>query len=227
LPLPIELFACALSCCVLASCQDNTTFLHVTSWTSSRTTLQSVTITAGACTAPQAWPQGVTGGSKAAAAAASVAPCGVFAASNTTLVPLLTEQGGVSSSRPLLVLLQHNATLASSVRLNRPVAVAGLVSVVTSIDFGMRVNQLDVTSPTASLAFSSVVLENNAPGDVQSALVAAPYSVLATICLWSVYCFRFVRRQVYVQCCVQLMYVAQYAERMYQQLLANGCASIC
>lgn len=172
-----------ISCC---RTQDNATFVHVTSWSGSRTTLQSVTIMAGACSAPQALPRNAS--SKAASAAA--ARCGVFIASNASLLPLLAEQGGVSSGQPLLVLLQQNASLTSSVRLQRPVALAGLVSALTSVDFGMRVNQLDVTAPLASLAFSSLALENNALGDVHSALVAAPYSVLATISMWPVYCFR-------------------------------------
>jgi hypothetical protein len=187
----IALLTCAVlgpSAWLLALLQDNSTFLHVTSWSSGRTTLQSVTIMAGACTEPQSLES--RSKSSETAAAAAVAPCGVFTASNASLVPLLAQQGGVSSPRQLLVLLQQNASLTSSVQLQRPVALAGLVSAVTSIDFGMCVNQLDVTSPLASLAFSSVVLENNAPGDVQSALVAAPYSVLATISVWPVYCFR-------------------------------------
>lgn len=128
--------------------------------------------------------------SNSSTSSGSAAACGVFIADNTTLVPLLTAQGGVASRRMLLVLLQDNTTLINRVTLRRPVAMVGLASVVTSIDFQMVVNQIDLVSPTAALLFNGVVLENNAPGDVTSALTAAPYSVLTPTCVWSIYCPR-------------------------------------
>lgn len=75
--------------------------------------------------------------------------CNVFTATNKTLVPLLLDQGILSSREQVLVLLQSNASLGSQnrtqsghIELGRPVALAGLWSVPTGIDFMMVPNTL-------------------------------------------------------------------------------------
>lgn len=75
--------------------------------------------------------------------------CNVFTADNRTLVPLLLDQGLLSSRDMLLVLLQSNISLghqehmpAGHIKLGRPVALAGLFTIPTGIDFEMRPNQL-------------------------------------------------------------------------------------
>ena len=76
-----------------------------------------------------------------------------------------------------------------SAAVKRPVYIIGLVTRPTSVDLGMVVNQLDLTgSQNGIVTFVSMVLENLAPGDLVSALLAPPFSILVANNIWSV-CF--------------------------------------
>lgn len=150
--------------------QDGHSYVHVTSWSYGGTTLQSVTLMTGPCatrfdqaatagrnlTQALAWNQRTSGGSSSSSPAVALDSgdsttngCNVMAADNSTVVSLLRDQGAISSREMLLVLLQANATIgrlsnvpAGRIKLGRPVALAGLWSVMTGIDLEMRVNQL-------------------------------------------------------------------------------------
>jgi hypothetical protein len=153
----------------LSGPQDGRTFVHVTNWAHGRTTLRSVTLLTGPCTAlfddaraagedlttALAWDNSTDYGSNLAAVAlvsggsGSSTGCNAFTATNKTLVPLLLDQGTFSSREQVLVLLQSNASIGSQNRtqsghidLGRPVALAGLWSVPTGIDFMMIPNTL-------------------------------------------------------------------------------------
>jgi hypothetical protein len=160
-----------LSCVPLCSpcfLQDERTFLHITSWASGSTTLQSVTLMTGPCAAlfpearaegsnlssalaPESSPAGgnqvavdlVSGGSR------SGSGCNVYTADNQTVLPLLLDQGALVSREALLVLLQGNVSIAGvqqtpsgRIKLGRPVVLAGLRSVLTGVDFRMTPNIL-------------------------------------------------------------------------------------
>jgi hypothetical protein len=83
--------------------------------------------------------------------------CNVRSVDNRTLVPTLLRDAGVRTAQPLLVRITTNVTLGpglnSSIPIRRPVLLMGLASAVTSVDFGMVVSQLNVTTPGAQLAW--------------------------------------------------------------------------
>ncbi|KAF6234720.1 hypothetical protein COO60DRAFT_518362 [Scenedesmus sp. NREL 46B-D3] len=160
---------------------DGLSFVQVAKWNGTRTTARSVTIVAGPCrpssTEVFAWPVPET---KAAAAAAANSGCAVRVENNSTLIPTLLQAASVFTQQPLLVFLPTNVSLGrglgpGSIQINRPVILVGLFSQPTSVDLGMVVNQLNVTAPHSSVVWQSLYLENAAPGDAISAVLAAPF----------------------------------------------------
>lgn len=148
--------------------QDERTFLHITSWASGSTTLQSVTLMTGPCAAlfSEARAKGsnlssalapessLAGGNQVAVdlvsgGSRSGSGCNVYTADNQTVLPLLLDQGALVSREALLVLLQGNVSIAGvqltpsgRIKLGRPVVLAGLRSVLTGVDFRMTPNIL-------------------------------------------------------------------------------------
>lgn len=94
--------------------------------------------------------------------------CNIRTVDNTTLVPTLVRDAAVSTSQPLLVRVTANVTLGPGllrpISIRRPVLLLGMASALTSVDLGMVVNQLNVTSPYGKIYWQSLVLENLAPG---------------------------------------------------------------
>jgi hypothetical protein len=94
--------------------------------------------------------------------------CNVRFCNNETLIPTLLRDATINTTQPLFIRLVSNVTLGANVQrpivFLRPVLFLGSASSMISVDFGMVVNQLDVSALTAQLAFQAVVLENLAPG---------------------------------------------------------------
>eukprot|EP00775_Hariotina_reticulata_P008079 gene8079-8273_t len=78
-----------------------------------------------------------------------------------------------------------------AIDIRRPLLVMGLHSQPTSIDFGMVVNQLNVTAPHSAIYWEAVVLENAAPGDAISSVIAPPSSAAMSTNIWAMYCNRY------------------------------------
>jgi len=79
----------------------------------------------------------------------------------------------MSTPQPLLLFVVSNVSLGQGLQpgaidIRRPVLVMGLYSQPTSIDFGMVVNQLNVTAPYSAIYWEAVIFENVAPGDAIS-----------------------------------------------------------
>lgn len=169
--------------------QDNTNFIHIHQWGDARTQLRSVGVLMQAAAAG-----GPGDRSRAAAAALQVKNC-LPLATNTTLLPALLSQAAVATQVPLLMYLTSNVTIgqhpvlpANGLLIQRPVVFVGLQSQLTSIDFEMVVNQLNLsTSAHANSTFVGVVLENLAPGDTVTSAVASPFSIAITNNVWAVY----------------------------------------
>jgi hypothetical protein len=114
---------------------------------------------------------------------------------NASLVPTLLAYAGQRTSVPLLVYINSNVTLASvddvapyGIPVNRPLILAGLASVNTSMDFGMVVEQLNASQAnSSSVTFQSLVLENLAPGGEATSRASGPFSVLIQNNLFAVY----------------------------------------
>jgi hypothetical protein len=163
--------------------QDNSTFVYVHEWTDSRTQLSGVGLLLQAKQRPMS-----------VAAAPVVKNC-IVAATNNTLVPALLTHAPISTPQPLLVFITTNVTLGEhpplppeGLQFNRPVVLVGLQSVVTSIDFEMVVNQLNLTgSKFSNVTLVGLVLENIAPGDAATSVVAAPFSIAISNNLWAAY----------------------------------------
>lgn len=113
----------------------------------------------------------------------------VTAADDTTLVPLLASTAGISTAVPFLVYLAANVSLGSNVAaglpINRPIYFVGKTTEVTSINFGMEVNQLVMLGTWSQVTFNRVTLENLAPGDRRSLTYAENYDVLMGYHVWS------------------------------------------
>jgi hypothetical protein len=96
--------------------------------------------------------------------------CNVRTANNNTLVQTLLQDATVRTNQPLGIRLASNVTLgpgiAEAINIRRPVILLGMMSAVTSVDFGMTVNVLNVTTPGAQLYWQGLVLENLAPGEL-------------------------------------------------------------
>lgn len=170
--------------------QDDLTFLYVHEWGDSRTQLSAV----GLLLQTQQPPPSLL-------ASAVVGNC-IIAATNNTLVPALMRHAAVVTPQPLLVFITTNVSLGAypplppgGLRFNRPVVLVGLQSIVTSVDLGMVVNQLNLTgSKYSNLTMVGLVLENIAPGDAVTSVVAAPFSIAISNNLWAAYYNRYVLR---------------------------------
>lgn len=176
--------------CMCLFLQDNTNLLHIEQWSDGKTHLRSVGILLAAPGA--AGPADQLQGN---ADSAPVIKNSLWATTNTTLLPALLLHAAVSTPVPLLVYITSNATIgmrprlpASGVVIRRPVVFVGMVSLPTSINFEMVVNQLNASSSMfANVTFVSLVLENLAPGDSVSSAMAAPFSIAITNNVWAVY----------------------------------------
>jgi len=141
--------------------QDRKSFLHVPAWSNNDTSLLAVTLVRAPCAVAYDARLGT-------ADWAPPAGCGLLAADNSTLVPVLLRNASIPTSEPLLIRITSNVTLGhglkGSIHIRRPVILLGLASVVTSMDMGMVVNQVNVTGPNGTLVWQALVLENLAPG---------------------------------------------------------------
>lgn len=127
--------------------QDGKSFLHIAAWEGRRVIAHSVTLISGGCLLADATAYADFAG---AMSAAGQDDCNVRAVTNATIIPTLLSYGSLPAPRPLLVLVTANVSLgfglkAGSIPINRPVVLAGLYSVPTSIDMYMVVNQLNAT----------------------------------------------------------------------------------
>jgi hypothetical protein len=192
--LPLNLSICAAAACAVAMHlmpQDNTNFFHIQHWSDAHTQLKSVGVLLAT---PGPGPPGAV-----QLNLPYVKNC-LFAMTNVSLLSALIPHAAVATPLPLLVYLASNVSLgmhpplpAQGVLIKRPVVFVGLLSVITSIDFEMVVNQLNVTgSPYSNTTFVGLVLENLAPGDVVTSAVASPLSIAITNNLWAVYFNRWV-----------------------------------
>ncbi|WIA15154.1 hypothetical protein OEZ85_001840 [Tetradesmus obliquus] len=174
---------------------DGRSFLHIPEYADKSTTLRSVTLISGPCGAEAADIFLQPSASAAAVPAAPPGGCNVRTVSNATLVPTLLRDAGVFTDQPLIVFIIANVSLgqglhAGSIDIRRPTLMTGLWSVPTSVDLGMVVNQLNVTAPNAKVFWQSLYLENAAPGDAVSSIVATPYSAAVSANIWAMYCNR-------------------------------------
>lgn len=167
----------------IAAPQDNTNFIHIQEWSDTRTQLRSVGVLMAAAGSQSASPPD----------APLIKNC-LLLATNTTLVPTIIPHAAVATPLPLLVYLTSNVTLglhpalgASGLLIKRPIVFVGLQSAITSINFEMVVNQLNVSGPYANTTFVGLALENLAPGDAITSAVASPFSIAITNNLWAVY----------------------------------------
>jgi hypothetical protein len=168
--------------------QDNTTFVYVHEWSDGRTQLSAV----GLLLQTQPRP--------ASPLAPLVVKNSIIAATNSTLVPALMMHAAAVTPQPLLVFITTNVSLGAlpplppgGLKFNRPVLLVGLQSLVTSVDFEMVVNQLNLTgSKYSNVTFVGLVLENIAPGDAATSVVAAPFSIAISNNLWAAYYNRWV-----------------------------------
>jgi hypothetical protein len=163
--------------------QDNTNFIHIHHWSDGRTLLRSVGLLLGS----PAYEAG------AAPALPSVKNC-LIISTNTTLLPALIPNAAVATPLPLLIYLTSNVSIGQhpplpvgGIVIKRPVVFVGMQSLLTSIDFEMVVNQLNLTgSQYSNITFVGVVLENLAPGDIITSAVASPFSIAITNNVWAV-----------------------------------------
>jgi hypothetical protein len=169
--------------------QDNSSFVHISHWVTNNTRLHGVTLIAADCaSAPLELHADTTSKSELTEALPGI--CSTFLApTNQTIIPLLQAQAAITTPAPLVMFLTKNVTMGDfSAAVNRPLFLIGLVTRPTSIDLSMVVNQLDLTaSQNGIVTFISTVLENVAPGDVTSAALAGPFSILVVNNVWSVY----------------------------------------
>ncbi|KAF6253981.1 hypothetical protein COO60DRAFT_363306 [Scenedesmus sp. NREL 46B-D3] len=190
---------------------DDLTFLYVHEWGDSRTQLSAV----GLLLQTQQPPPSLL-------ASAVVGNC-IIAATNNTLVPALMRHAAVVTPQPLLVFITTNVSLGAypplppgGLRFNRPVVLVGLQSIVTSVDLGMVVNQLNLTgSKYSNLTMVGLVLENIAPGDAVTSVVAAPFSIAISNNLWAAYYNRTAAEVVRLALFNSTMVVPQESEMAY------------
>ncbi|WIA33783.1 hypothetical protein OEZ86_006896 [Tetradesmus obliquus] len=144
---------------------DNATFLHIPFWSDDLTFINNV----GLLLAPAVGDPAVLALTEPAAGRNYV-----LAADHATLVPLLQAAGSTSTSIPLLVYIATNVSLgrpedtAVGLAINRPVYLVGRVTMPTSVDFGMAVNQLVLLGSLSRMTLAQLVVENLAPGDERS-----------------------------------------------------------
>jgi hypothetical protein len=192
----------------VASClpQDGSTWVYIAHYSSDGVQLASVSLHAEDCSHPgaplPALQPALPASSGAAAAAAGpvkhvavgTEPC-LVQVNNASLVPTVLAYAGQHTSVPLLVYINSNVTLANvddlapyGIPVNRPLVLAGLASVNTSMDFGMVVEQLNASqSNTSSVTFQYMVLENLAPGGEATSRASGPFSVLIQNNVFAVY----------------------------------------
>lgn len=175
--LGIHWFACDISrlmaqCCTAAhlltvvalfvaaaTLQDGKSFLHIAAWEGRSTNAHSVTLISGGCLVTDTAAYADFADTMLAAGQEG---CNVRSVNNATLIPTLLTEGSLPTPQPLLVLITANVSLgfglkAGSIPINRPVVMAGLYSVPTSMDMYMVVNQLNVTSkPLGYLALTQL-----------------------------------------------------------------------
>ncbi|KAI8470186.1 MAG: hypothetical protein J3K34DRAFT_521543 [Monoraphidium minutum] len=164
---------------------DNATFLHIHDYSApdGRAALLSVAV----LLRPPPPPAG--------GAPPPPPPGALLGVTNATLVPLLLAHARADTAAPLLVYLASNVSLGSHPRLpargvpvRRPLVIVGLQSLVTSIDLEMQVNQLnEAAGRRANVTFAGVVLENLAPGDAATSVVASPFSIAVVNNVWAAY----------------------------------------
>eukprot|EP00775_Hariotina_reticulata_P004405 gene4405-4658_t len=170
---------------------DNATFLHVNYWNDERTLLQNVGLLLDV---PGMSPLDMLGTKPAPGRNF------VLGADTATLVPLLRGVAGVSTRVPFLVYLSSNVSLTArtgvgaGLPVNRQLFVVGKLTDITSIDFGMEVNQLVLAGSWSNITFSRVVLENLGPGDNRSAAISHNHDVQAGYNIWPVLFKRSARR---------------------------------
>ncbi|WIA15144.1 hypothetical protein OEZ85_001831 [Tetradesmus obliquus] len=189
---------------------DNSSFLYVHEWADGRTQLSGVGLLLQAQQRP------------ASPAAPAVKNC-ITAATNNTLVPSLMVQAAIVTPQPLLVFITTNVTLGTrpplppeGLQFNRPVVLVGLQSAVTSVDFEMVVNQLNLTgSKYSNVTFVGLVLENIAPGDAATSVVAAPFSIAISNNLWAAYYNRTAANNVRLALFNTTMVLPQESEMAY------------
>jgi hypothetical protein len=99
---------------------------------------------------------------------------------------------------------------------HRQLFVVGKLTDITSIDFGMEVNQLVLTGSWSNITFSKVVLENLGPGDKRSAVAAGNHNVQAGYNIWPVLFDRCVRQQ-----------ARPHTEACCRRCFANSCMLSC
>jgi hypothetical protein len=162
--------------------QDNATFVHIPYWADDLTYINNV----GLLLAPTAG-----GPSDLALTKPAAGRNYVLAADQNTLVPLLQAAGSTSASVPLLVYIASNVSLgrpqdiALGLAINRPVYLVGRVTMPTSVDFGMQVNQLVLLGSHSSMTLVQLVLENLAPGDERSVdFAGADFDVMMGYNMW-------------------------------------------
>ena len=127
--------------------QDGKSFLHIAAWEGRRVSAHSVTLISGGCLLADATAYADFADAMLGAAQDG---CNVRAVNNATIIPTLLSYGSLPVPQPLLVLVTANVSLgfglkAGAIPINRPVVLAGLYSVPTSIDMYMVVNQLNAT----------------------------------------------------------------------------------
>lgn len=141
---------------------DGKSFLHIAAWQGRKVSAHSVTLLSGGCLVTPAAEYADFAG---ALAAAGPDGCNARSATNATLIPTLRADGSLRTPAPLLVLVSTNVSLGfglkpGSIAIHRPVFMAGLYSVPTSVDMYMVVNQLNATSQYAKMHFLSLFIEN-------------------------------------------------------------------
>jgi hypothetical protein len=162
--------------------QDNATFLHIPYWADDLTFVNNVGLllaTASGSPADLALSKPAAGRNF------------VLAADQATLVPLLQAAGATSTSVPLLVYVASNISLgrpqeiALGLPINRPLFLVGRVTVPTSVDFGMQVNQLVLLGSYSRMTVAQLILENLAPGDARSVdFAGADFDVMMGYNMW-------------------------------------------
>ncbi len=144
-----------------------------------------------------------------------VADVHMAAADSASLVPLLLTHAGTNTSQPLVICLTSNVSLTRAdmpeggvLHINRPVILMGSMQRPTSIDFSNEVNMLDLTGgPHAHVTLDTLVLENIAPGDAQSAAVASGAGLSVNFFVWALRYDRS-QRQLVMHDCVLVVHSA-------------------
>ncbi|KAF8057640.1 HT1 [Scenedesmus sp. PABB004] len=98
---------------------------------------------------------------------------------------LLSRYATLESARPFLVLLGSNVTWGGApLALGRPLVLVGQAGRLTSVDLGMRANQVSLAAAHANLTMDGLVVENLGYGDRQSGNLLSGLSLVNTFNLW-------------------------------------------